>query len=105
MLILAAMDIDGLNNRMQRLLSSTEKERICVGLYEMSTHLPRSQSLSRFLPSFGVGQISHQQHKGSPLHFGCCGHQRVKSFRDFPDCTCLLRLAFLRRGRHVRNLI
>ena len=31
---------------------------------QMSTHMPGFQSFFRFFASFGIGQISHQQHKG-----------------------------------------
>ena len=31
---------------------------------QMSTHMPGFQSFLRFLASFCIGQISHQQHKG-----------------------------------------
>ena len=31
---------------------------------QMSTHMPRFQSLSSFFASFCIGQISHLQHKG-----------------------------------------
>ena len=38
-----------------------------IRYYHMSTHVPGFQSFFQVFASFGIGQISHQQHKGKGL--------------------------------------
>ena len=44
----------------------------------MSTHVPGFQSFIRFIASFCIGQISHQQHKG--LNSECMGDDNFEYY-------------------------